>query len=72
MAWWCRRYNALPYAGGIYDQAYREITLMTILQNVYDAMHRYRNAQGKDIHKLSGQERRVLGALREMGISING
>lgn len=41
MAWYCRRYRALPEAGGIYDQPARLLRSMTIAANVYDLIEEF-------------------------------
>jgi hypothetical protein len=65
MAWRCRQWNALPEAGGVFDQPYTLMERMEALSNIYDTMSHYANAQGEQIHGLSHQERRLLKWLKD-------
>ena len=60
LAWDCERWSALPDAGGVMDQDAMLMHRMAALSNVYAAVVRARNAQGKEIHQLTRQERRIL------------
>lgn len=68
MAWRCERWNALPDAGGIYDQDAQLMTRMDALQNVYKTVTRVRSMKGEQIHQLTDHERRLLRALMDEGI----
>lgn len=72
LAWECERYHCLPEAGGYMEQDYRLMRRMATLANVYGVYSHYRNAQGKEIHGLSNNERRVLRALMDMGLIFKG
>ena len=60
LAWQCKRWNALPEAGGLYVQDYRTIHLMTALSNIYDVVAHVRSLKGKEIHRLTDAQRKLL------------
>lgn len=68
LAWQCERWNTLPEAGGYMDQDYRTVYRMTALANMHRAVVRIKSLSGKDIHKLTDGERRILRALMDNGI----
>jgi len=68
MAWQCERWNALPEAGGLFDQDAKLMTRMTALSNIYATVARYRSLVGREIHSLKGSERRLLGMLHDEGM----
>ena len=71
LAMQCERWRCLPEAGAFLDQDHTLMTRMAACSNVYAVLSRYRNAKGRQIHNLSGADRRVLRLLLDMGISIN-
>lgn len=72
LAWGCKRWNAQPEAGGYLDQDFVLDMRMTAVSNIYDALTRMRNLPGKDIHKLTENERRILRGLIDLGMIFNG
>jgi hypothetical protein len=68
IAWQCERWNCLPDAGGYLDQDFVTVTRMTALSNVYNAVVRIKSLTGKNIHKLTDSERRILRVLKDEGI----
>lgn len=46
-AWQCEKYRALPRAGGIGDQDYREMYLNDVLPQIYEAVSNWRTAGAK-------------------------
>jgi len=64
----CRKWETLPDAGGLYDQDYRTLLLMTAYTNIENTITRVRSLKGKDIHKLTEGERIVLKELMELGL----
>lgn len=67
-AWYCEKWGALPRSGGVNDQSYREMHLMSTLSNVYFTITHYRSLTGNRIHTLTDGQRRVLRYLRDMDI----
>lgn len=65
MVWDCRRWGALPENGGILDQSARLLHRMNVVDNVFNAVNKLRNAMGEDIHKLTISERKIIAALRK-------
>ncbi len=72
LAWSCERWHCLPDSGAYLDQDYQLMTRITVLLNIYSAYSHYRNSQGKQIHSLSINERRILRYLKDAGILFNG
>lgn len=68
LAWQCERWNALPDNGGLYEQEYRTIYLMSATLNIHNTVQRIRQLKGKDIHKLTEPERMILRMLMDNGI----
>lgn len=52
----------------MYDQDYQLMYQMTTLDNIYGFVAKVRNLEGKDIHKLTSQERKLARYLRELGL----
>ena len=69
LSFWCGD-SRLPDAGGVLDQDYITMQRMASLRNIYNAISRYSNALGEDIHRLSTGERRILRMVLDMGIEI--
>lgn len=67
LSWQCERFSCLPESGGLLDQDAGLIKRMGAAANVYRALHRYRTAVGKEVHKLTGDERDVLKMLIDLG-----
>ena len=65
LAWQCQRWGGLPDAGGIYDQDAELLYRMTALNNVYRVVSRVGSMVGKEIHKLTSGERKLLKWLRD-------
>jgi len=63
IAWQCNRWNTLPESGGLYEQDYRTLLLMTATSNIYNAVTRMQNLKGKRIHELTEAERKVIRVL---------
>ena len=68
LAWWCERYQCLPDSGGMFEQDYYLLQNMTGCANVHSTYSKLRNAQGKEIHKLTESDRQILRGLRDMGL----
>jgi hypothetical protein len=68
LAWQCDRWHTLPFAGGLYLQDYRTMLLMTVTSNIHHAVSRIRSLKGKDIHRLTEPERRIIRMLMDHGI----
>ena len=64
----CQGWNVLPIAGGYLDQDYRTITGMNIALNTYNVVTKVKGSKGKDIHKLSDMDRRMLKPLIDRGL----
>lgn len=71
LARWCERFQCLPSAGGLYEQEYRTVFLMSVLDGIHRAVSKLRNAHGADIHKLTDSERAALKILVDMGLLFN-
>lgn len=67
-AWLCKRWNCLPDAGGLHDQDWLYTQRMVVLENVHDALKRYRSAVGAQIHNLSDNERAILKWLMDLEV----
>ncbi len=67
LAWLCGP-NHLPDSGGLHDQDYNTIAMMTVARNVHNAMSRLRNAQGAQIHQLTNEERKIIRKVLDMGL----
>lgn len=63
--WNCKRFSTTPSAGGMLDQDYRMVRMMTAADNVYNVARKYRNALGRNIHKLTDSDRRLLSWLKD-------
>lgn len=70
LAWQCERWRTLPEGGGLYNQDFRTMSLMTSLSNVYHAVSRIHEL-GKNIHKLTDAERRILKILMDEGLMFH-
>ena len=64
-AWQCEQWNALPEAGGIYDQDAALMYRMGVLTGIYRTVSKVRNMQGDQIHRLTAGERRLIRRLRD-------
>lgn len=71
LAWQCQRWHTLPDGGGLYAQDYRTMHMMTVTQNIHDAVVRARSLKGKNIHQLTDNERMILRVLMDNGILFN-
>ena len=71
LAWKCKQWGALLVSGGIYDQPYQTMQAMTAASNVYDTLAFMHNLKGRDIHRLTDQQRRIIRGLLDMGIRVN-
>ena len=49
------------------DQDEKLMNTMRSLDNIYSAVHRYRNLKGDQIHRLTDDERRILKMLIDTG-----
>lgn len=63
-AQWCSNYRALPGAGGLYDQDYREIYLNEVLPQIYDAVSHWRRKNGIG---LSEGDQKIINWLAKTG-----
>lgn len=68
LSWQCERYHCLPDTGAYLDQDYQLMVRMTALSNINSVISKWKNLQGKDIHSLTDSDRRVLRALKDMGV----
>jgi len=68
LAWQCQRWGGLPDAGGIYDQDALTLYRMSSLSNVYDTVKKVRSMVGKEIHKMTLRDRRLIKYLRDEGL----
>lgn len=66
-AWALQRWNALPEAGGYYDQEYSLMTRMSSALNISEAVVKFRSRKGKEIHNAGLGERRIIRWLKENG-----
>ena len=66
-AWKCKRYNALPCAGGIYDQDDTLMYRMGVLDDIHRTVMKITNSVGAEIHQLSTSERIMWRWLMEAG-----
>ena len=71
LAWQCERWNTLPDNGNLYAQDYLTMQRMTITTNIYNAVMRIKSLKGKEIHKLSDNDRRILRMLMDQGLLFN-
>lgn len=70
MAWRCQKWHTLPEDGGLNDQDARLMHLMTVTDNVYTVVARFRSmteANPENVHKLSNDDRRMIGWLHRQG-----
>ena len=72
LSWQCSRWACLPDTGGYFEQDYSIMRRMTTLANVYNALTKYRNAKGAQIHNLTESDRRILRFLKDAGLLFNG
>lgn len=68
LAWQCQRWNALPESGGLYEQDYQTIYRMTVFSNINNVVAKVRGLKGKEIHRLTDTERKILRFLMDRGI----
>jgi hypothetical protein len=68
LSWQCERYHCLPDAGAYLDQDYCLMVRMTAFSNISSVINKWKNVKGKDIHTLTDSDRRVLRALKDMGV----
>lgn len=68
LAWQCEKWQTLPDAGGLGDQDFITMHRMNVYTNIHNTVQRARSLKGKDIHKLTDSERRVLRFLMDLGI----
>ena len=66
LAWRCKEWSTMPRAGGYYDQDYGLMKRMSYVKNVYNALSSFRNMKGKEIHKMSIEQRKIIGLLRSL------
>lgn len=66
-AWQCQRWEALPDAGGIYDQDDTLLHRMGALDNIYRTVMKLNSSPGAEIHKLTTSERLTWRWLMEAG-----
>lgn len=64
----CQAWQTLPDAGGYLEQDYALMKRMNTALNIYRVVQKWNRLEGKAIHSLTDHERKVLGALRDMGI----
>ena len=62
--WQCMKWGTLPEAGGMNDQDYRTIFMMTILSRVYDAALAWHSPKTK----MTADQERVFLWLHEIGV----
>ena len=60
LAFQCQRWNALPDSGGLYEQDFQTLYRMTATLNIYNTVSRVRQLKGKEIHRLTDSERKIL------------
>ena len=63
-AWWCDKFRALPSAGGVNDQDYREMYLNDVLPRIYEAVSNWRAGGGA---KMSPADQAVITWLVKIG-----
>jgi len=68
LAWMCERWGTLPKDGNLYGQDYQTMQRMTSAGNIYSTIQRFKSLQGKDIHKLTEGERKILRTLKDLGL----
>jgi len=68
LAWMCERWNTLPKDGSLYGQDYKTMHRMLVMSNIYNTVQRFKHLQGKDIHKLTSAERKILRDLKDQGL----
>ena len=71
LSWYCERLKCTPDTGGINDQDYATMHRMVVLSNIYNALNRFRNLKGEQIHSLSQSERGILKYLATEGLLFN-
>lgn len=72
LAWQCQRYHCLPDPGGFLDQDYSTVLQMTAVTNVHDAIMRFRNARGPEIHNVSDSDRAIFKFVLDEGLLDDG
>src|SRR3990167_10452939 len=65
LEWDAQRYHTLPETGGLFAQDYGLLKKMKAAGNVHETLSRFRGMIGKEIHRLSDSERRLIRALRQ-------
>jgi hypothetical protein len=70
LAWQCKRWNALPDAGGINDQYYATLRSMAILSNIYETIEYMRRLKGNQIHSLTDSQRKLIRWVMDQGIRV--
>lgn len=68
MGWQCERWRCLPKAGGLFDQDYQLMYRMSVLLNIHHTVTRVRSLKGKEIHRLTDAERKILRYLMDKEI----
>lgn len=63
-AWWCDKYRALPGAGGLSEQDYREMYLNDVLPRIYEAVQHWRTRGGVG---LSESDKKIVNWLVKTG-----
>lgn len=64
-AWQCKEYRALPRAGALGDQDYREMRLNDVLPRIYDAVYYWRTHGG---FGMSAGDKSIIGWLAKSGM----
>ena len=64
-AWRCKEYRALPQAGGLGGQDYRQIYLNDVLPRIYEAVQHWRVKGGFD---MSASDKSIIGWLSKTGM----
>lgn len=72
IAWACNRWRCAPSAGGYFDQDYFLMQRMGYFTSIYNALTKLRNSRGKEIHRLTENERMILKWLVDLGLLFNG
>lgn len=71
LAWQCSKWNALPEAGGLYEQEYQLLLRMNYTMSIFNAIRRIQSLKGKAIHTLTEGERKILRMLMDMGLMFH-
>lgn len=68
LAWLVDQWGTLPDAGGLYDQDAQTLKRMTVYNNIYKVVMKWRSLKGAEIHSLTDADRKIIGELRKLNI----